>query len=144
MHDHGQGHGAPKQVGYEVSDVQIKIILIAGLAVVIMTAVAYVVGTFTTKYFRAQPAIGSYRPTPVVLEEHGQPWNLRTRLQVDPPRAWVEFNSEQKQAADTFGVMSEKPEIYKIPVETAMQIVAEKGLPKFHRVEALAEGQATQ
>ena len=132
MHDHE--HGTPEQKGYEVSDVQVKVILVAGLAIVMLTAVAYVVGTFATKYFRAQPPIGNYNPTPVALEEQSKPWNLPTRLQVDPPRALLEFRAEQKQAANSFGVVSDQPEIYKIPVETAMKIVAEKGLPKFPKV----------
>lgn len=138
---HEPGHGAPEQKGYEVSDVHIKAVLIAGLCIVAMTFIAYVVGTFATKYFRAQPPIGSYRPTPVALEEKGQPWNLPVRLQVDPPRALIEFKVEQKAVATSYGVVSEKPEIYRIPVETAMKIVAEKGIPKFPVV-APAEGQA--
>ncbi len=142
MHEHG--HGTPEQKGYEVSDVQVKVILIAGLGIVIMTAVSYLVGTFAVKYFRAQPAIGSYAPTPVALEEQGKPWNLPTRLQVDPPRALVEFRAEQTQTANSFGVVSQEPEIYKIPVETAMKIVAEKGLPKFPKVAPPAEGQESK
>jgi len=142
MHEHG--HGTPEQKGYEVTDVQVKLILVAGVAIVIMTAFGYLVGTFTTKYFRAQPAIGNYSPTPVALEEHGKPWNLTTRLQVDPPRALIEFKAEQTQAANSFGVVSQEPEIYKIPVETAMKIVAERGLPKFPKLAAPAEGQPTQ
>ncbi len=140
MHEHG--HGTPEQKGYEVSDVQVKTLLYAGLGVVIMTAVAYVVGTFTTKYFRAQPAIGDYRATPVALEEQDKPWDLPTRLQVDLPGALVEFRAEQNQAANSFGVVSEQPEIYRIPVETAMKIVAEKGLPKFPKIAAPAEAEA--
>ncbi len=140
MHDHGHDHGTPEQKGYEVSDVHVKIILIAGVGIVVMTAVAYVIGTFATKYFRAQPAIGSYRPTPLAAEGQAQSWDLPVRLQVDPPRALVEFKVEQKAVANSFGVVSEKPEIYRIPVEAAMKIVAEKGLPKFPLV-APAEGQ---
>ncbi len=142
MHE-DTGHHATAQKGYEVSDIQVKLVLIAGLALVALTFVGYVIGTVTTKYYRAQPAIGDYKPTPIALEETGKDWNLPTRLQVDPPRALVEFKVEQSTAEHGFGVVSDQPEIYKIPVETAMKIVAERGLPVFPKV-APAEGEATQ
>ena len=145
MHDHGhghqKGHGLSKELGYEVSDVQVKLILVSGLAVVIMTAIAYAAGTFVVKYVRAQEPIGTYRATPVALEEQNKPWDLPTRLQVDPPRALREFKGEQKQTENSYGVVSAEPEIYRIPVEAAMKIVAEKGLPKFPKLSA-PEGQA--
>ena len=119
-------------------------ILIAGLATVILTAIAYVVGTATVKYVRAQPALGDYNPTAVAIEEQNKPWELQTRLQVDPPRALHEFRTEQKHTENSFGVVSAEPEIYRIPMETAMKIVAEKGLPKFPKLETQAEAQKTQ
>ena len=148
MHKVGHEHGhTPENVGYEVTDVQVKVILVAGVGIVILTLFGYLMGTFFLKVFRAAPPIsGNYTATATAAEEATKPWNLQTRLQVDPPRALVEFNGEQKSVADSYGVVSEKPEIYRIPVETAMKIVAEKGLPKFPKLPAAApaEGQAHQ
>lgn len=140
MHE-DTGHHVTAQKGYEVSDIQVKLVLIAGLALVALTFVGYVIGTITTRYYRAQPAIGDYKPTPIALEERNADWNLPVRLQVDPPRALTEFKAEQSTAEHGYGVVSDQPEIYKIPVETAMKIVAERGLPVFPKV-APAEGEA--
>jgi hypothetical protein len=141
---HDAGHHGAEQKNYETTDIQMKWILYFGLMLVVLTFVGYVVGTFATKYFRAQPALGDYRPTPVALEEQHENWNLPVRLQVDPPRALTEFEVEQAAAESSFGVVSAEPEIYRIPVETAMKIVAEKGLPVFPKVAAPAEGEAQQ
>jgi len=141
MHDdHGHHGGAEK---YEVSDIQVKWVLIAGVALVALTFAGYIVGTITTKFYRAQPPIGDYRATPVALEQRNTDWNLPVRLQVDPPRALTEFDAAQQAATTVIGVVSDQPEIYRIPVETAMKIVAERGLPVFPKSAAPAEGEVT-
>lgn len=143
MHE-DTGHHVTAQKGHEVSDIQVKYVLYLGLGLVVLTFIGYVIGTATTLHYRAQPAIGDYRPTPVAIEEEHSDWNLPVRLQVDPPRAQVEFKSSQNAGAAAFGEVSDQPEIYRIPVETAMKIVAERGLPVFPKVMAPAEGEASQ
>lgn len=143
MHE-DHGHHITEQKGYETSDIQVKWILFSGLVVVAITFAGYVVGTITTRFYRAQPPIGDYRATPVALEEQDKDWTLPVRLQVDPPRALTEFERDQLTATMGFGVVSEEPEIYRIPVETAMKIVAERGLPAFPKVAAPAEGDTGQ
>jgi hypothetical protein len=148
MHE-DHGHHITEHKGYETTDVQVKWILFSGLVVVAITFAGYVIGTIATKYYRAQPAIGDYRATPVALEEQNKDWNLPVRLQVDPPRALDEFEVTQAAATKAFGVVSDEPEIYRIPVATAMKIVAERGLPVFPKVAAPAaaapaEGAANQ
>lgn len=144
MHEDTGHHVTSEQKGYEVTDIQVKWVLWAGVGLVVLTFIGYIAGTFTARFFRAQPAIGDYRATPVALEQGGHDWNLPTRLQVDPPRAQHEFEATQVNAASSFGVVSDEPEIYRIPVEAAMKIVAERGLPVFPKVEAPAEGEAGQ
>lgn len=143
MHDDHGNHGA-EQKGYEVSDIQVKWVLVSGVALVALTFAGYIVGTIATRYFRAQPAITEYRATPVALEQQNRDWNLPVRLQVDPPRALTQFEKDQAAATTEIGVVSEQPEIYRIPVETAMKIVAERGLPVFPKVAAPAEGETGQ
>ncbi len=139
MHE-DTGHHVTSPKGYEVSDVQVKWVLWFGVGLVILTFFGYVVGTIATKFFRAQPAIGDFRATPVALEQGSQEWDLPVRLQVEPPRALNEFNATQTSVATGFGIVSDEPEIYRIPVETAMKIVAERGLPVFPKVTAPVEG----
>ena len=49
-----------------------------------------------------------------------------------------EVREEQTHARGSYGIVSEEPEIYRIPVQVAMEIVAEKGLVKIDAVGAPA------
>lgn len=144
-HDHDHGHGASANQGYEPSDIQLRIVVWSGVAVVVMTFVAYIVSTFVVRYVNAQPAISDYQPTPMAIEQRSLPFAEGVRLQVDVASALRDVRTEQHEAATTYGVVSDQPEIFRIPVETAMDIVAERGLPAFPVIAAPeAAGQTTE
>ena len=84
MHDADQ---SSKDLGYELSDVQIKVILWSGVGVVIMTFVTFVVSVFFIKYLAAAGSISEYEASPLAGEN--QAWALDVRLQPNPPPALV-------------------------------------------------------
>ena len=126
MHDADR---SPKDLGYELSDIQIKVILWSGVGVVIMTFVTFVVSVFFIKYLAAAGSMSDYEASPLAGEN--QEWDLDVRLQPNPPAELVEHREGQSYASTTYGALSEAPEIYRIPIETAMDIVAKNGLPTF-------------
>ena len=126
MHDADQ---SSKDLGYELSDVQIKVILWSGVGAVIMTFVAFVVSVFFIKYLAAAGSMSEYEASPLAGEN--QEWDLDVRLQPNPPAALAEHREGQNYASTTDGTLSEEPEMYHIPIETAMDIVAKNGLPTF-------------
>ncbi len=126
MHDADR---TSEDLGYELSDVQIKIILWSGVGLVIMTFTAFVVSVFFIKYLAASGPMSDYEPSP--LAGANQEWDLDVRLQVRPPATLRKFREDQAYTSTSYGTVSEEPEIYRIPIETAMDIVAEHGLPTF-------------
>ena len=126
MHDADR---SAKDLGYELSDVQIKVILWSGVGLVIMTFAAFVVSVFFIKYLAAGGSMSEYEVSPLAGEN--QEWDLKVRLQPNPPAALAEHREGQNYASTTYGTVSEEPEIYHIPIETAMDIVAKYGLPTF-------------
>ncbi len=138
MHDkeHPYGHHAPSDPqspakGYEVTDIQIRLILWSGVGVVVMTFVAYVVSTFVVRYSNAQPAISEFDAAPIAVDARNEPFARGVRLQVSAPDGLKAFRAGQDEGASTYGVVSAEPEIYRIPVDTAIDIVAARGLPVF-------------
>ena len=125
MHD----EQTSKEEGYELSDVQIKYILISGVGVVLMTFTAFVVSVFFIKYLDARGATTDFVESPLAAD--AQEWDIDVRLQADPPAAQRAHESDQRYRATTFGTVSQEPEIYHIPLEIALDIVAENGLPTF-------------
>jgi hypothetical protein len=124
-------HDTPEQKGYELSDVQLRVVLWSGVTVVLLTLAAYIVSTFLVKYSNAQPPISDYTPTPMAIESRGEPFEGGVRLQVEPGAALVEFRAEQHRQATTYGTVSDEPEIYRIPISRAIDVVAQRGLPVF-------------
>lgn len=129
MADHG--NQSSQDIGYELSDIQIKAIIFSGVAVVILTAGAYFFGIFFAKYFNAREPITTYEQLPVAETAGPEPFPTGTRLQVDSPRALAELKAEQAQVSEEYAVISDTPEIYRIPVDVAVDLVAEQGLPTF-------------
>ena len=127
-------HAPSGNQGYEPTDIQLRIIAYSGVAVVLMTLIAYIFSTFVVRFVNAQPPISEFEPTPMAIEGRSQPFASGVRLQVAAPEAMQGFRAEQYEAATTFGVVSDEPEIFRIPVDTAMDIVAERGLPEFSKV----------
>ena len=118
-----------KDLGYELSDIQIKVLLLSGVGLVVLTFAAFIVSVFFIKYLAASGSYSEYKASPLAGEN--QEWDLDVRLQPDPPADLAEHREGQAYRSTTYGTVSEEPEIYRIPIETAMDIVAENGLPTF-------------
>ncbi len=118
-----------KDLGYELSDVHIKLILWWGVGLVIMTSLVFVISVFFVKYLVAAGSMSDYEASPLAGEN--QEWDLDVRLQPDPAGALVEHREGQNTVSSSYGTVSGEPEVYRIPIETAMDIVAKDGLPTF-------------
>ena len=126
MHDAGR---SSEDLGYELSDIQIKVLLLSGVGLVVLTFAAFVLSVFFIKYLAASGSYSEYKASPLAGEN--QEWDLDVRLQPDPPADLAEHREGQAYRSTTYGTVSEEPEIYRIPIETAMDIVAKNGLPTF-------------
>ena len=122
-------HQANPDDGFELSDVQVKVILGSGLAMVILAAVSFGVSFMYIKMLVAdqRPTISEYEPS--VFEGEHNAWDSDVRLQVSPPASLQEHLAEQAAVSGSFGILSESPIIYRVPVNKALDHVAEHGFP---------------
>jgi hypothetical protein len=128
MHNESN-HVANPDDGYEISDVKVKVVLIAGVAMVIFTLISFAVSFMYGKVLTAdsRAAVSNYTPS-ALAEEHNE-WNSDVRLQANPAAALKDHNAEQHLRSIGFGAVSESPAIYHIPLDEALDLVAEQGLP---------------
>ena len=133
MHDLNGVSDADK---YEHTDWQLKLVLVTGVVLTGVTLLAFAAGYVIMQGFGARPAMTEFRPSPMA-DEDGK-WTTEMRLQDAPWDAFDEFQEEQTHTHTSYGIVSEEPEIYRIPVEVAMEIVAEKGLVKIDAIGAPA------
>lgn len=117
---------------YEHSDWHLKLVLVTGVGMVIVTLLAFALGYVILKGFDARPAMTDFVPSPMA-EEHSE-WTEDLRLQEFPWDAYDVLKEKQSHDVDSYGIVSESPEIYQIPIEVAMEIVAEDGLVKIDAV----------
>jgi hypothetical protein len=128
-----------EDTGYELSDVNVKTILAAGVVMVIATVISFVFSFVVAKSLSQGKweNLSDYEKS-VLADEHNE-WIDNTRLQSLPGSELAVHNTEQLINTGSYGTVSggeNQPKIYLIPVDVAIDLVAENGLPAFPVVEA--------
>jgi hypothetical protein len=118
-------HGAAPG-GYEKSDLRPRPILVFAVILALVTILA-LVATYGMIRF-----LGWWdRPR---LETPASPLATRTvpsepRLQVEAPKELTRLQATEQEVLTTYGWVSKEAGIARIPIERAMQLVLERGLP---------------
>ncbi len=124
---HDRDHDNPEVV-HETSDVNVGAILRYGAALLVVAAIAHVFlwwlfGVYQRQYQRAQ--------TQVYPMAAGQQDRLppEPRLQSNPQQDLIELRAKQETLLKEYGWVNKATGIARIPIEEAMRIVVERGLP---------------
>ncbi len=122
------GAAVNESVAYERKDVNARAILWIGVvmivaAVVIHTAVWWLFDAFDRR--EAQKG----RP-PATLVQTQRPAVPEPRLQTDAPADLNAVRDAQKNELETYGWIDQQKGVVRIPVEQAMTILVQRGLPK--------------
>jgi hypothetical protein len=130
QHDREHGHPDP-QVGYERTDANVGSVFKAGLwvlGVMIVTALLLVPGYRLLGRMEdaAQPP-----PAEVVKSDVSEPARSFPRLVESEPRVLAEFRAQEEALLTTYAWVEKDKDKVRIPIDEAMRIVAERGLPSF-------------
>ena len=123
---HGDSHEAP--VSHETSDVAIRPILgFLGVLTIVAVFINFAVWLlFNYFYVRSQrPVIADY-PLATQQENRLPP---EPRLQTQPREDLRELRAQEDAILTTFGWVDRNAGIVRIPVDQAMKMVVERGLP---------------
>jgi hypothetical protein len=136
MHSHDAGGNAK----YEMTDVKAKLVVYAGIFCFSLCLFSFVLGFFILKYFTdGRPSISKFE-APKVTTGQSQ-WDTSFRLQADLAGEYNAFADKQLRKLKEFDVVSESPNIYQVPIETAIGWVAEEGLPNFDNLPAVQQAE---
>ena len=121
-HEHG---------GYERSDADAGGTYRAGLAILaamVLTAIGLVpmYRLLARQESKAQPP-----PAEVVKTEMSEPLRSFPRLVTSEPFVLAEFRAREEALLTSYGWVEKDKGLARIPIDEAMRIVAEHGLPKF-------------
>jgi hypothetical protein len=115
--------------GYEKRDASapwifgiVGFLLIAGL--IMHFVLAGVMERFEKKPFPADPYSGTRRSAETFAHGHGVP-----RLQLKPPEELNNFRAGEETALNTYGWIDRTTGVVRIPIDRAMDLVLERGLP---------------
>lgn len=70
-------------------------------------------------------------PMPAVKSETSEPFATFPRLVESEPRVLAEFRAQEDALLESYGWVEKDKGIVRIPIDEAMRIVAERGLPQF-------------
>lgn len=126
-------HHTPTNPGYEVSDVETQPIwrFLGYLFAITFVSMGLMYGMFVAlkSYNEAQDL------APTTMEQQ-RVLPSGTRLQVNEPLDLKTYRDKEAKAISSYAWEDKSVKVVRIPVARAMEIVAEKGLPKFEVVPA--------
>jgi len=125
--DTRHGHEHQPGIHHETSDVNVRPLawLGVGLAVLIVISIVAMKGVFV--YLDRQQARSDVAPSPIMTQRPQQP--PEPRLQTTPvPNRKLIVEQENKRLT-AYGWVDQKSGVVRIPVDQAMKLLAERGLP---------------
>jgi hypothetical protein len=114
--------------GYETRDVALRPVVIAGIgltAVVVVSAVLMwlLFGALAEREARLSP-----KPNPLA-ESFGRQVPPEPRLQTDPRKDLERMWAEEDATLHSYGWVDRKAGVVRIPIERAMELTLQRGLP---------------
>jgi hypothetical protein len=120
-------HGHPRAVLHETSDANVRGVFAfaIGLTVAIVFIGFGVWGLF--QYFAAREARATPRNYPLAVEGSRLP--PEPRLQTNPRQDLSDLRAREEQQLTSYGWIDKNAGIVRIPIDRAMQLTVERGLP---------------
>ena len=141
MHPEPQsGHPAsPPGGGYEKSDLSVKAIGVFGAILTLVLVLAIVSMAWMFGLFAAREERQDAPPSPLATAGSGPPQPL---LQVDAPRDLKELRAAEDARLASYGWVDKQAGLARIPIDRAMALLAERGLPSPPEPAATGKGPA--
>lgn len=124
-----QGAQIPGTKGYEQRDANAKwifgiilFLLVSGLGI------HFILAGFLGGLKRSPAASDAWQPLPRATNFTG-PGRTFPKLQVSPPRDLEAFRAREDQQLQTYGWINRSSGIVRVPIERAMELVLQQGLP---------------
>ncbi len=109
--------------GYERREVDIKLIVLStvGLAITVIITLAFTVWLFDVTYHLTTPKPGA--------TVYPHEWPPAPRLQPHPAVELQNLRQHEDEILNNYGWVDQKAGVVRLPIDKAMDILAQKGLP---------------
>ena len=125
MTDHDRPQHAPAEFD---SEIHVRGIFGALVGLALLIAISFGAMITFSKVLKARSIARDPEPLPVAEANEPRP-RPRAALQADPTADMVKFAKEEEAALTSYAWVDRTAGVVQIPVERALEIVAERGLP---------------
>jgi hypothetical protein len=120
-------HDPPPATAYEKRDVSIRAVLWLALGIVIAAVIVHVGLWVLLASLRREARQHDPRLSPLA---ETQPTPPAPRLQSAPSQDYRQFRREEDERLHSYGWVDREHKVVRIPIERAMELLAERGEPK--------------
>lgn len=124
---------------HETHDLQLRPIVFFGIALVVITVLVFLIIGALFHSFAVRRAQSEASPSPLAQTRPQLP--PQPRLQVIPQQELQQMRSAEDAILHSYGWVKREEEIVRIPIERAMELLAERGLPVRPTVPSEDKGQ---
>jgi hypothetical protein len=125
---HAGRHGDNPEIHHETTDVNVGGVLLFGAGLIVVAAIVHLLVWVMFGYFNSREAIRGRREYPLAAaQENRNP--PEPRLQTTPREDMRALRAHEDEVLTTYGWVDRNAGIVRIPIEEAMKIVVQKGLP---------------
>ncbi|MCS6804460.1 MAG: hypothetical protein RMM98_03035 [Acidobacteriota bacterium] len=126
---------------HETTDVQIRPLVIFGIGLAVLTVIALLAMWLTFDRLQAREASKALPPSPLAGERPPTP---EPRLQVTPEADLERWLAAEREKLNSYGWVNREAGIVRIPIDRAIELIAERGLPTRAESHQAAENQVQQ
>jgi hypothetical protein len=113
---------------HEASDVNVRALWWLGVAFVVSGIVLHAAVWIVFVFLERRETAGTTPPNPLVVEQESR-LPPEPRLQPAPHADLARFRAQEDGLLTSYGWVDRNKDVVRIPIERAMQLVAERGLP---------------
>lgn len=127
MHTEPSKHASNPEIRYEKTDAHVRPLYQFLFWISVITIVTAVLAMGILRGLESWRERASTRPTMAEAPDTQKPPS--PRLQIQEPKDLAAFRKEEAEVLSTYGVVDRDNGIYRMPIEEAMKLVVERGLP---------------
>jgi hypothetical protein len=117
--------GGQSRRSHETSDANIRNLIIFGAGLSLLVVAGLLISAAVFRYFVGHQGLGP----PASPFENVRMLPPEPRLQVSAPKDLKQYQAAQREILNSYGWVDEKAGIVRIPIDRAMDILLQKGLP---------------
>jgi hypothetical protein len=127
MHTEPSKHASNPEIRYEKTDAHVRPLYQFLFWISLITIITAVIAMGILRGLESWRDKASVRPAMAEAPDAQQP--PAPRLQIQEPKDLATFRKEEADILSSYGVVDKEKGIYRIPIEEAMKLTLERGLP---------------